>query len=612
MVFQAESCLPNLHRNIALSVQAARKKLRAICSTLSARAVTCACLLAVAVPVVCVSAPSASAETRSLKLYYVHTREKAEIVFKRNGRYDARGLQELNRFLRDWRRNQPTKMDPRLFDLVWEVYRRSGANQYINVVSAFRAPETNNMLRSRSKGVAKHSQHTLGKAMDFYIPGVKLSRLREIGMQMQIGGVGFYPTSGSPFVHMDVGSVRAWPRMSRQELVRIFPNGNTVHLPSDGKPLPGYEQAMADYKRRVSSSSVQVASTAGSGTAAASTGKRRTLLQALFGGGDEDEDAESIATPAPAAAPSKNRQVVQPQQEPEVEAPVAVAAVQPSIVAPLPASRPTFQNDTSTGLATALYSTNRNPAEEALRAATTPVPAGAPAAAGSQFADLAQVAVPVPSLLSARSATAVAAPIETAALDASIPVPVTRPVVAEALLQTAALEEDEDKMIEQEAVLSPQVVAALSQSASAARNGLVQPVSRSIPVPETAVNHRVSVQPSEQVAAVQQTFGDGFDVPAAVTDRLSAGLPAKGSRPSKRDADVAYKASVSGGQLTQNSIADWALSQNKGVSMRTVKAPRVVNRLLSQDMASTSNSRGFQQGASTVDSSRFSTPVKLN
>ncbi|MGO8448237.1 DUF882 domain-containing protein, partial [Rhizobium ruizarguesonis] len=77
-----------------------------------------------------------------------------------------------------------------------------------------------NMLRNRSRstGVAKKIQHMLGKAMDFYVPGVKLSTLRALSMQMQVGVVGYYPTSGSPFVHLDVGNVRAWPRMSRQEL----------------------------------------------------------------------------------------------------------------------------------------------------------------------------------------------------------------------------------------------------------------------------------------------------------------------------------------------------------------------------------------------------------
>jgi hypothetical protein len=145
-----------------------------------------------------------------------------------------------------------------LLDLVWEVYQRSGAKEPIHVVSAYRSPSTNNMLRSRSRstGVAKKSQHMLGKAMDFYIPGVKLSTLRTLAMQMQVGGVGYYPTSGSPFVHLDVGNVRAWPRMSRQELARLFPGGRTLHLPADGRPLPGYEVAVADQKKRIRPSAI--------------------------------------------------------------------------------------------------------------------------------------------------------------------------------------------------------------------------------------------------------------------------------------------------------------------------------------------------------------------
>nr|WP_236762015.1 DUF882 domain-containing protein [Agrobacterium tumefaciens] len=211
------------------------------------------------------SGSAAAAEDRSLKLFFTHTGERATITFKRDGKFDPKGLAQINRFLRDWRRNEPARMDPRLLDLVWEVYDRSGARDYIHIVSAYRSPATNNMLRNRSRvtGVAKNSQHMLGKAMDFYLPGVKLATLRALAMQMQIGGVGFYPTSGSPFVHLDVGSVRAWPRMSRQELVRIFPNGNTMHVPADGRPLPGYEKAIADYKRRVGPNSIRIASTAG-------------------------------------------------------------------------------------------------------------------------------------------------------------------------------------------------------------------------------------------------------------------------------------------------------------------------------------------------------------
>ncbi|MBY5704856.1 DUF882 domain-containing protein [Rhizobium leguminosarum] len=218
-----------------------------------------------AIPALVGSASFASAEDRALKLFFTHTGERATITYKRDGKFDPKGLAQINRFLRDWRRNEPTRMDPRLLDLVWEVYKRSGGKDYIHIVSAYRSPSTNNMLRNRSRstGVAKKSQHMLGKAMDFYVPGVKLSTLRALAMQMQVGGVGYYPTSGSPFVHLDVGNVRAWPRMSRQELARIFPNGQTMHLPADGRPLPGYNQAVANHKKRGGPTSIQIASTAG-------------------------------------------------------------------------------------------------------------------------------------------------------------------------------------------------------------------------------------------------------------------------------------------------------------------------------------------------------------
>lgn len=206
------------------------------------------------------AAGTAHAEDRALKLYNVHNKERAVIYFKRHGKFDRSGLAKINQFLRDWRRNEPTKIDPQLLDLVWETYRRTGSNEYIHVISSYRSPTTNNALRSRSKGVAKNSQHTQGKAMDFYIPGVALADLRAIGLRMQVGGVGYYPSSGSPFVHMDTGSVRHWPRMSRQQLVKVFPKGKTLHVPSDGKPLPGYAVALAAHKLRGKSGSIDVAS----------------------------------------------------------------------------------------------------------------------------------------------------------------------------------------------------------------------------------------------------------------------------------------------------------------------------------------------------------------
>src|SRR5262245_23221213 len=101
------------------------------------------------------------------------------------------------------------------------------------------------MLRAKSSGVAENSQHMNGKAMDFYIPGVSLKLLRETAMKHQVGGVGYYPTSGSPFVHMDTGSVRAWPRMTTAQLKKVFPDGKTLHLPLDGKPLSNDGRAYA-------------------------------------------------------------------------------------------------------------------------------------------------------------------------------------------------------------------------------------------------------------------------------------------------------------------------------------------------------------------------------
>ncbi|EGP55279.1 hypothetical protein Agau_L100373 [Agrobacterium tumefaciens F2] len=631
IVFQAGIELPYLHRNNALSTKIARGLIKDICTKLSARAVTFACLMLAAMPFVGVSATEAFAETRSLKLYYIHTREKAVITFKRNGKYDQKGLQELNRFLRDWRRNQPTRMDPRLFDLVWEVYRRSGATDYINVVSAFRSPETNGLLRTRTKGVAEKSQHMLGKAMDFYIPGVKLARLREIGMQMQVGGVGFYPSSGSPFVHMDVGGVRAWPRMSRQELVRIFPNGNTLHLPSDGKPLPGYEQALADYKKRVSSSSIQVASSAGSGPASSGGGKRKTLLQTLFGGGgDEDEDPDSIAAPEPAERPAVARPAAPQPAAPEPEQTIAVASAQslPGVNdAPLPTARPAFGNQpANTGLATALYSPARNAAQDALQAATTPTPASAPAER-QQFADLAEVSVPVPTLLGPRGMRGDAeGSILTASADgttpaatgelASVPVPANRPAVAEALLAAANADpEGEDDLADaRQDTLSPTVVAALEQSGQAARSQVQSAAVPTAAAFPAAVNHKVTVAPAETAKVEpKEGFGDAFDLKPAVNGGLTAGLPTKGSRPSKQDAAVSHQAMVGGGRLTQDLISDWALNQNKGTTGRSVKAPRVIaNRMLSHDMSASATSASFRPGAAAIESSRFSTPVKMH
>jgi uncharacterized protein YcbK (DUF882 family) len=194
---------------------------------------------------------TASGETRTLWLHHTHTGKDGKFTFKRDGQYDAGVLREMNIFLADWRTGTPTKMDPHLFDLLWEVYQDVGASQPYNIVSSYREPKTNAMLRAKSSGVAENSQHMLGKAMDVYIPGVKLSTLRAAAMKHQVGGVGYYPTSGSPFVHMDTGNVRAWPRMTTAQLKTVFPDGKTLHIPVDGRPLSktGYAYAQTEWKK---------------------------------------------------------------------------------------------------------------------------------------------------------------------------------------------------------------------------------------------------------------------------------------------------------------------------------------------------------------------------
>ena len=247
----------------------------------------------------------ANGDTRTISIRHMHTKEEVTVTFKRDGRYVAEGLEKLNWALRDWRTDEPIRMDPRLFDVAWEVQRQVGSEQPFHVVSAYRSPGTNSMLRRRSSAVAKNSQHMLGKAMDFYLPDTPTVRIREAGMRLQRGGVGFYPGAHTPFIHLDAGSVRSWPRMTRDQLVRLFPDEKTVHLPADGQPLGGYEIAKAE----ILSSGGAVAGYAAADLdegAVISSG-RKSLWASLFGGDEEEADAR----------PTRGRRVA-PKPQPAV------------------------------------------------------------------------------------------------------------------------------------------------------------------------------------------------------------------------------------------------------------------------------------------------------
>lgn len=295
-----------------------------------ARRVGVAVLLLGLGPLAAVSSALAD-DSRTLRLHNIHTHEDLTITFKKDGRYDEAALKRLNAFMRDWREEREIRMDPQLYDMLWEVHREVKATGPIHVVCGYRSPETNAMLRRRSRGVARTSLHTQGKAIDFSIPSANVADVRAAALRVQGGGVGYYPTSGIPFVHMDVGNVRHWPRMTREQLAKIFPDGRTVHVPSDGNPLPGYELALADIER---------------GNRQPAQPRQRSLIASLFGGA---QDAEEVGDND--AASRTTAQARRPAATPSTPSPptaaattrVAAAAPPPEVNIPLPRTRPTYQ-----------------------------------------------------------------------------------------------------------------------------------------------------------------------------------------------------------------------------------------------------------------------------
>lgn len=265
----------------------------------------------------------ANGDTRTLSFHHIHTDERVTVTFKKNGKYDEGALKQLNQFLRDWRNDDATNMDPHLFDLLWEIHRETRAKGPITIISAYRSPQTNAMLRARGRGVARFSQHMTGKAIDFFIPDVELALLREMGMRLQRGGVGYYPTSGSPFIHVDTGGVRHWPRVSAEHLARIFPDGKTVHIAADGKQMRGFMLAKAEIEAR---------------------GDRPgTVALASLGGSDEEEEGPRVA-PRPRMASAAVATTPVAREEP-AQKPIQVASA-PA----MPVARPNGLGDITASL----------------------------------------------------------------------------------------------------------------------------------------------------------------------------------------------------------------------------------------------------------------------
>lgn len=185
---------------------------------------------------------------RTISLYHIHTHESLTIVYKRNGHYIPEAMKKINWIMRDWRKNEVKEIAPATIDLAWEMHEELGSKEPINIICGYRSAGTNEMLRRTVGGQAKFSQHITGKAIDITFPDVPLKRMRYSALIRERGGVGYYPTSGVPFVHVDTGRVRMWPRMPRMELALLFPNGHSEYVPDDGRPITPADVKVAQSK----------------------------------------------------------------------------------------------------------------------------------------------------------------------------------------------------------------------------------------------------------------------------------------------------------------------------------------------------------------------------
>ena len=147
-------------------------------------------------------------QERSLSLYHTHTDERLSVVYYADGQYLSDSVRQLNFVLRDFRNDKIREIDLNLLDLLHEVCRLFGARKTFEIISAYRSPETNALLRQRSNGVARNSLHLQGKAIDIRLSGVALVQLQKAALALGRGGVGYYPTSN--FVHLDIGRTRRW------------------------------------------------------------------------------------------------------------------------------------------------------------------------------------------------------------------------------------------------------------------------------------------------------------------------------------------------------------------------------------------------------------------
>lgn len=147
-------------------------------------------------------------DIRRLRMYSGRTGESLDAIYWIEGEYIPQVLKEINYFMRDWRNDKAVKMDPHNFDIMAAAHRLTDSDEAYMLLSGYRSPETNAMLRENSRGVARNSLHLLGQAADLRLASRSMKELANAAEACGAGGVGRY--SRSNFVHMDCGSVRHW------------------------------------------------------------------------------------------------------------------------------------------------------------------------------------------------------------------------------------------------------------------------------------------------------------------------------------------------------------------------------------------------------------------
>ncbi len=147
------------------------------------------------------------AEARSLSFYHTHTGENLKVTYADANGYRRSALDKINLFLGDFRSGEQLPIDPALLDILHALQQQHGGGSF-EVISAYRSAQTNAMLRSKGSGVAKKSQHVLGKAIDVRLRNVDTWELYQSALALKKGGVGYYRQSD--FIHVDTGRVRTW------------------------------------------------------------------------------------------------------------------------------------------------------------------------------------------------------------------------------------------------------------------------------------------------------------------------------------------------------------------------------------------------------------------